>query len=137
MTSGNMENEQSMENPVAEVIPLKGWRKALAERMLSSHLTYAEVTQMREIDATELVNLRQSLLGDLEKEYGFENFREALKFTNRVGNLAEAEGHHPDIHLSWGRVRLLIWTHKIDGLTESDFILAAKADALLQEGEDG
>jgi 4a-hydroxytetrahydrobiopterin dehydratase len=68
----------------------------------------------------------------LEKEYQFGNFREALHFTNRVGELAEEQGHHPDIHLSWGKVKLLIWTHKIDGLTESDFILAAKADALLE-----
>jgi len=64
----------------------------------------------------------------LEKEYTFEDFAQALDFTNRVGAIAEAEGHHPDIYLSWGRVRLTIWTHKIDGLTESDFILAAKAD---------
>ncbi len=64
----------------------------------------------------------------LEKEYRFRNFRDALAFTNRVGELAEAQGHHPDIALSWGRVRLDIWTHKIDGLTESDFILAARAD---------
>lgn len=64
----------------------------------------------------------------LEKEYRFRDFRAALAFTNRIGELAEAQGHHPDIHLSWGRVRLAIWTHKIDGLTESDFILAAKAD---------
>lgn len=67
----------------------------------------------------------------LEKEYRFADFREALQFTNKVGELAEKEGHHPDIHLSWGKVKLLIWTHKIDGLTESDFILAAKADTLL------
>jgi 4a-hydroxytetrahydrobiopterin dehydratase len=66
----------------------------------------------------------------LEKEYHFKDFRSALAFTNRVGELAEAQGHHPDIHLSWGKVRLTIWTHKIDGLTESDFILAAKADDL-------
>jgi 4a-hydroxytetrahydrobiopterin dehydratase len=64
----------------------------------------------------------------LEKEYKFRNFREALDFTNRVGEVAEAQGHHPDISLAWGKVRLTIWTHKIDGLTESDFILAAKAD---------
>ncbi len=64
----------------------------------------------------------------LEKEYVFPDFREALAFVNRVGELAEAEGHHPDVYLAWGRVRLQIWTHKIDGLTESDFILAAKAD---------
>ena len=64
----------------------------------------------------------------LEKEYTFDDFAQALAFTNRVGAIAEAEGHHPDIYLAWGKVRLTIWTHKIDGLTESDFILAAKAD---------
>lgn len=64
----------------------------------------------------------------LEKVYPFKNFREALAFTNRVGELAESQGHHPDIHLAWGRVRLTVWTHKIDGLTESDFVFAAKAD---------
>jgi 4a-hydroxytetrahydrobiopterin dehydratase len=64
----------------------------------------------------------------LEKVYTFDDFQQALAFTNRVGEIAEAEGHHPDIQLAWGRVALTIWTHKIDGLTESDFILAAKAD---------
>lgn len=64
----------------------------------------------------------------LEKRYAFDNFRDALDFTVRVGELAETEGHHPDIYLAWGKVQLTIWTHKIDGLTESDFILAAKAD---------
>lgn len=66
----------------------------------------------------------------LEKEYRFKDFREALVFTNRVAELAEAQGHHPDIYLAWGKVRLAIWTHKIDGLTESDFVFAAKADNL-------
>lgn len=66
----------------------------------------------------------------LEKEYKFKDFREALAFTNRVGELAEAQGHHPDIYLTWGQVKLTIWTHKNNGLTESDFILAAKADKL-------
>jgi len=66
----------------------------------------------------------------LEKEYKFKNFREALDFTNKVGELAEAQGHHPDVYLAWGKVKLTIWTHKIDGLTESDFVLAAKADRL-------
>lgn len=69
----------------------------------------------------------------LEKEYRFRNFREALAFTNRVGEVAEAQGHHPDIHLAWGKVRLTVWTHKIDGLTESDFIFAAKVDDLLSQ----
>ena len=68
----------------------------------------------------------------LEKDYKFKNFVEALDFTNRVGTIAEAQGHHPDIALGWGKVRLTIWTHSINGLTESDFILAAKADAALE-----
>ena len=67
----------------------------------------------------------------LEKEYKFKDFREALAFTNKVGELAEAQQHHPDIYLTWGKVKLTVWTHKIDGLTESDFVLAAKADKLL------
>lgn len=67
----------------------------------------------------------------LEKEYKFKNFVEALDFTNKVGAIAEEQGHHPDIYLTWGKVRLTIWTHAIDGLTESDFVLAAKADAAL------
>jgi 4a-hydroxytetrahydrobiopterin dehydratase len=64
----------------------------------------------------------------LEKEFAFRNFKEALAFTNRVGEVAEQEGHHPDIFLSWGKVKIQLWTHKIDGLTESDFIMAAKCD---------
>jgi 4a-hydroxytetrahydrobiopterin dehydratase len=64
----------------------------------------------------------------LEKEYLFPDFRSALSFTNKVGELAEQEGHHPDIHLSYGKVKIFLWTHKIDGLSENDFILAAKSD---------
>jgi 4a-hydroxytetrahydrobiopterin dehydratase len=67
----------------------------------------------------------------LEKEFKFKNFRQALDFTNRVGELAEEIGHHPDIYLAWGKVKLTIWTHKIDGLHESDFVFAAKADRVL------
>jgi 4a-hydroxytetrahydrobiopterin dehydratase len=66
----------------------------------------------------------------LERTYRFKNFRDALTFTSRVGGLAEAQGHHPDIYLAWGRVQLKVWTHKIDGLTESDFVYAAKVDRL-------
>ena|SRR3989442_16036657 len=62
----------------------------------------------------------------LRKEYRFKDFREALAFVNQIGVLAEAEGHHPDICFGWGKVEVTIWTHKIDGLTESDFVLAAK-----------
>ena len=64
----------------------------------------------------------------LEKEYIFTDFRHALDFTVKVGEVAENQDHHPDIYLAWGKVKLTIWTHKIDGLTESDFIFAAKAD---------
>jgi len=66
----------------------------------------------------------------LEKEFPFPDFASALAFTNRVGALAEEEGHHPDIYLSWGNVRITLWTHKIDGLTRSDFVMAAKISRL-------
>jgi 4a-hydroxytetrahydrobiopterin dehydratase len=67
----------------------------------------------------------------LHKDYAFPDFATALAFVNRVGEIAEAEGHHPDIVLAWGKVALTLWTHAIDGLSESDFVLAAKADAAL------
>lgn len=66
----------------------------------------------------------------LEAEYAFKDFAQALAFTNRVGALAERANHHPDIHLAWGRVRLTLWTHKVDGLTASDFVFAAKVGQL-------
>jgi 4a-hydroxytetrahydrobiopterin dehydratase len=66
----------------------------------------------------------------LSKEFKFGNFRETLDFVNRVGQLAENQGHHPDICFGWGKAAITIWTHKIDGLTESDFVLAAKIDKL-------
>ncbi len=66
----------------------------------------------------------------IEREFAFQNFQTALDFTNGVGAIAEQEGHHPDIYLAWGKVGVKIWTHKIDGLTESDFVLAAKIDQL-------
>lgn len=66
----------------------------------------------------------------LEKEYRFPNFVTALDFVNRVGGMAEEQNHHPDLFLAWGRVVVRIWTHKIDGLTESDFVFAAKTETL-------
>lgn len=66
----------------------------------------------------------------LERDYKFENFRKALDFTNQVGELAEEQNHHPDIYLAWGKVKLTLWTHKIDGLSEGDFIFAAKVNKL-------
>ena len=73
-----------------------------------------------------------SVVGEhhLEREYRFADFAQALAFVNRVGAMAEEQSHHPDLLLSWGRTRVTIWTHKIDGLTESDFVFAAKCDRL-------
>ena len=66
----------------------------------------------------------------IEREYIFKDFKQALAFVNDLGKVAEEEGHHPDILLSWGKVKVTLWTHKIKGLSESDFVLAAKTDAL-------
>ena len=86
---------------------------------------------------TELRELSRQIPGwevvdehHLKKEFRFKNFREALDFVNRVGELAEEQAHHPDIDFGWGRATVKIFTHKIDGLTESDFILAAKVEGL-------
>jgi 4a-hydroxytetrahydrobiopterin dehydratase len=66
----------------------------------------------------------------LQREFRFPDFKHALAFVNRVGAVAEEQGHHPDILLAWGKAGITLWTHKIDGLTESDFIMAAKIDRL-------
>lgn len=66
----------------------------------------------------------------LRREFRFPDFKQALDFVNRVGAVAEEQGHHPDILLAWGKADITLWTHKIDGLTESDFIMAAKIDRL-------
>ncbi len=66
----------------------------------------------------------------IERSFRFPDFRQALAFVNRIGELAEEQGHHPDVFLTWGEVRVKLFTHKIDGLSESDFILAAKIDRL-------
>lgn len=95
------------------------------------------------LEGDDLAALTTQLGGDWEvvdghhltKTYKFSNFVEALAFANRVGGLAEEVNHHPEIRLSWGWVTLIIYTHKIDGLTESDFIWAAKADALVEDSE--
>ncbi len=66
----------------------------------------------------------------LQKQFEFSDFQEALAFVNRVGEVAEAEGHHPWIHFTYGQATIEVWTHTVDGLTENDFVLAAKIDAL-------
>jgi 4a-hydroxytetrahydrobiopterin dehydratase len=71
--------------------------------------------------------------GHPERTYKFKNFRQAMAFANKVADIAEAEGHHPDLYIAWGQCRVEIWTHKIKGLTESDFYFAAKADRAFME----
>jgi 4a-hydroxytetrahydrobiopterin dehydratase len=70
----------------------------------------------------------------LEKQFRFRDFAGALAFANRIGALADAESHHPDLHVAWGRLGVRVFTHVIDGLTENDFVLAAKIDRLLEGG---
>ena len=70
----------------------------------------------------------------LRNELRFANFADALAFTNRVGALAEQEGHHPEIVLGWGKACISLWTHAVDGLTQNDFVLASKIDQLVADG---
>jgi 4a-hydroxytetrahydrobiopterin dehydratase len=85
-----------------------------------------EITKLQSrLDGWEVVDEHH-----LRKEHKFKDFKEAQAFVNRAGDVAEQQGHHPDICYGWGHAEITIWTHKIDGLTESDFILAAKIDAL-------
>jgi len=92
-------------------------------------LTPSQVAELRtQVPEWEVVENHH-----LVREFPFPDFVSALEFTNRVGEVAEEEGHHPDIYLAWGKVGVTIWTHKIDGLTPSDFILAAKIDRLPRE----
>jgi 4a-hydroxytetrahydrobiopterin dehydratase len=87
----------------------------------------------------DLENLQQSVPQwnvinehHITRTFTFPDFRQALDFVNRVGALAEEQGHHPDILLAWGKAEITLWTHKIDGLTESDFVMAAKIDRLVR-----
>ena len=101
----------------------------LSTGQCQSCATATEALPSEEVSAfaKELAHNWQVIDGHhLEKTFAFKNFRQALDFTNQIGEIAEAEGHHPDIFLTWGKVRLNIFTHKVNGLTRADFILAAK-----------
>jgi 4a-hydroxytetrahydrobiopterin dehydratase len=98
-------------------VPCRGGVPPLAGKELAE--TARQVPQWKVVEGHHIT-----------RTFAFEDFRQALAFVNRVGEVAEAEGHHPDIFLAWGKAEITIWTHKIDGLTESDFILAAKIDKL-------
>ena len=100
-----------------ECVPCRGGVPPLKGEEITKFLT--------ELDEWEVLNEHH-----LRKVFKFPDFRQAQNFVDQVGNLAEEQGHHPDICFGWGRAEISIWTHKIDGLTESDFILAAKIDQL-------
>jgi 4a-hydroxytetrahydrobiopterin dehydratase len=106
--------------------------RCLACRRDSPQATEAEIAELRrEVSAWQL--LERDGIARLEQLFYFPNFADALAFTNRVGALAEAEGHHPALLTEWGRVTVTWWTHKIRGLHRNDFIMAAKTDALAAE----
>ena len=92
-------------------------------------LTDEEIARLRP-QAPEWRVVERERIKRLERTFKFENFRDALAFANRVGELAEREQHHPDLHVAWGKVVVETWTHKIRGLHLNDFILAAKTDEL-------
>jgi 4a-hydroxytetrahydrobiopterin dehydratase len=108
----------------------------LAEREIrpprSSDAAALEGDQLEELYG--LLGNEWGLVGDhhLEKEYKFKDFKEALAFTNAVGELAELVDHHPEICLTWGRAKVTLWTHSVGGLSEADFVFAAKSDLFVQ-----
>ena len=98
----------------------------------SPRVTAGEIAELgREVSGWQL--LERDGIARLERAFHFRNFTDALAFTNRVGALAEAEGHHPALLTEWGRVTVTWWTHKIGGLHRNDFIMAAKTDGLVTE----
>lgn len=87
-------------------------------------LSQAEIERLsRQVDGWTVVDGKR-----LVKEFGFPDFQQALAFVDRLGEVAEKEGHHPDVSLSWGKVGVELSTHSVGGLSKNDFILAAKAD---------
>lgn len=103
----------------AKCVPCEGgvdpMNKMEAEAMLGFHIPDWKIS-----DDTK----------SIEKEFTFKDFKEALAFVNKVGEIAESEGHHPDIELGWGKVKITLTTHAIDGLSQNDFIVAAKINAI-------
>jgi 4a-hydroxytetrahydrobiopterin dehydratase len=105
-------------------VPCRGGMEPLSPEAARGLLSAAPGWRLEE-NATRLV-----------RRFEFQNFVEAMKFLNRVADVAEREGHHPDIAVHWNKVDLTLWTHKIGGLHENDFILAAKVNRLLEENRD-
>jgi 4a-hydroxytetrahydrobiopterin dehydratase len=106
--------------------------KCTACRRDSPQVSEAEIQELKP-QVPEWSLVERDAIQRLERVFRFENFAEALSFTNRVGALAEAEGHHPAILTEWGQVTVTLWTHKIRSLHRNDFIMAAKIDPLATE----
>ena len=104
--------------------------KCTACRRDAPRVTEAEIAELRP-QIPEWALVEREGIQRLERSFRFTNFADALNFTNRVGALAEEEGHHPAILTEWGRVTVTLWTHKIRGLHRNDFIMAAKLDSLV------
>jgi 4a-hydroxytetrahydrobiopterin dehydratase len=83
--------------------------------------------------AIEREDAKRGTIKLLTCTYRFDNFAKTMRAAQRIGDMAEQQQHHPDLHVSWGRLVVEVWTHKIGGLTESDFIFAAKCDALVHQ----
>ena len=106
--------------------------RCVACRRDSPRVTEVEIAELRrEVSAWQLVE--RDGIARLERLFHFPSFADALAFTNRIGALAEAEGHHPALLTEWGRVTVTWWTHKIRGLHRNDFIMVAKTDAVAAE----
>ena len=103
--------------------------KCVACRAGEPTLTDEEIADLRPL-VTEWKIVERNKVKHLERQFKYLNFVQALAFTNKVGELAEAEGHHPAILTEWGKVTVTLWTHKIKGLHRNDFIMAAKTDQL-------
>jgi 4a-hydroxytetrahydrobiopterin dehydratase len=117
-TEGGLEMTQTAE-PLAErkCVPCEGGTPPLTEGQIKPLM--AQVNGAWSLEEGKLV-----------RQFKFRNFRDSMAFVNKVADLAESEGHHPDIYISYNRVRLTLFTHAIKGLSENDFIMAAKIDSL-------
>jgi 4a-hydroxytetrahydrobiopterin dehydratase len=114
-------------------MPTLSNEKCVACRRDAPQVTEAEMQELLPL-VPDWTRVEREGIQRLERTFRFVNFAEALNFTNRVGALAEAEGHHPAILTEWGQVTVTLWTHKIRGLHRNDFIMAAKIDALSPPG---
>jgi len=111
-------------------IPCRGGVPPLGEEQIAPLLDQLSAGWQ----VVERADVKRSQVKILTRTYRFEDFAQAMRAAQRIGEMAEEQQHNPDLHVSWGKLVLGVWTHKIGGLTESDFIFAAKCDALIDEG---